>query len=167
MRTKQQLKAARKGQLTIQRNRENNYRRVWSAYKPPLHDPKFMLGLGLYAGEGTKREEVKFSSASPTFIKLMDHWFEAYFSFESRVLRVHHYGIYQDKSIQRYWAKQTGIPVNCIQVYVVKASRSSQRKKGNTLLHGTAYLRLRKPYATRIQIDKALHMCKINPKPQI
>lgn len=165
MRTQQQLKAAKRGRQTIQRNREKRYYQVWRAYKPPTTDPKFMVGLGLYIGEGAKQNEVRFSSASPNLICFMLKWFKRYFTFGAIHLYVYHHAHYKDESVQRYWARKTKLPSSVIRVLQPRQSYMGKNRNGHLLPHGTVQLRVLKPYTTRIQIDKAIHVCKLNPNP--
>jgi transposase-like protein len=167
MQTTQQQYAAAKGRRVIARNRLARRRAIHRRYVPPLNEPFFMLGLGLYCGEGTKDDRVAFSSASPKLIRQMLRWFRRYFGVKDAdfCLCVRHYGCRTEATVKRHWKQHTGIAKNKMQVAITPASRWSRHQKGQTLLYGTAYLRLYKSARIRIQITKAQALADVMPKP--
>jgi len=164
MRTKAQQKAAEKGRSVIRDNRNKRKVAIYKSYKPPTHDPLFMLGLGLYCGEGSKTQCVQFSSASPSLIRFMLYWFTTYFVVEDYYLWVQHYGQKTPAVMKRHWSQLSNVPSHRIRLYLTPPSKQSQKKRGHTLLYGTAHLRILKSYTVlRLQIRKAQETAKLNP----
>jgi hypothetical protein len=72
-----------------------------------------MAGLGLYAGDGSKRDgEVRFANSDPRMVQLFCTWFRRFFDVDEARLRARlylHQGLDLDAATV-FWSKVTGIP---------------------------------------------------------
>lgn len=133
-------------------------------YDPPLDDPNFMLGLGLYWGEGSKysRTETVFTNSDPKMLRAFVVWVAEFFGedFDRFSAEVHHYDTERDDEIKCYWSKLLGVPLTHFIKSQVHVSKSSGRKKGNILPFGTAkvYVRGCGSWKVRAKIQKALDL---------
>ena len=105
----------------------------------------FMLGLGLYIGEGSKTAEItRFVNSDPSVVNLMIRWFTKALKLpkENLRIRIHLYPDCNESRSLHYWSKVTTIPISQFQ----KSSfdRRADKKAANSgkLLHGTAHLSL-------------------------
>jgi hypothetical protein len=118
-----------------------------SEYKPPFDNPKFMLGLGLYLGEGAKYNNSLTSVANCDWVllKIFTEWLKEFFfeDFERFSVYIHHYFPEKDKEIRIYWSNALEIPLADFTKSGFHISKSSQHKKGHVLLQGTAQVRAR------------------------
>lgn len=102
----------------------------------------FMLGLGLYMGEGTKSHEiVRVINADPRIIALAIRWFEECFGLtaENFSITLH---IYPDNDIAKsvnFWSNVTGIPKAQFGKIQIDERKKTLKKRG-MLRYGTAHL---------------------------
>lgn len=106
----------------------------------------FMLGIGLYIGEGAKTQNiVRIINSDPEVIKLAIKWFTEVcnLSIENFRLAIHLYPDNNISSSLNFWAEQTGIPRE--QFGKVQVDRRTSKKKGKRgkLQNGTAHLTIR------------------------
>lgn len=75
---------------------------------------RFLTGIALYAGEGTKTDgHVSFANSDPKLIKFMINWYREFCKVEAVRYRVRLW-IHQnrdEKRAKRYWSKITNIPL--------------------------------------------------------
>lgn len=106
----------------------------------------FMLGLGLYIGEGGKSLNlVRVVNANPRVIRSIIRWFEETCSLskDNFALRIH---LYPDNDIQachRFWSSETGIPLSNFQECQVDRRLDKRLVKKGKLPFGTAHLTVR------------------------
>lgn len=105
----------------------------------------FMLGLGLYIGEGSKTAEItRFVNSDPTVINLMIRWFTTALGLprDNLRIRIHLYPDCDEQRSLRYWSKITSIPIS--QFHKSSFDRRTDKKaaKSGKLLYGTAHLSL-------------------------
>lgn len=91
------------------------YRKQGAERLGRLSEREFLLaGLGLYAGDGSKRDgEVRFSNSDPRLIEFFCQWFRRFFEVDAARLRVSlylHQGLDLDAA-QQFWVAVTGVPV--------------------------------------------------------
>lgn len=102
----------------------------------------FMLGLGLYMGEGTKSHGfVRVINSDPRVIALAIRWFEESFGMrtENFSLTIH---LYPDNDIAKslsFWSNVTGIPLSQFGKIQVDRREKKAKKRG-MLQYGTAHL---------------------------
>lgn len=103
----------------------------------------FMLGLGIYIGEGTKDgNTVRIVNANYKIIKLTIRWLKEVCGLKTDnfVIRLH---IYPDNNIAEcveYWSKQTGIPTNQFLKTQVDIRKNKKVFKKGKLPYGTAHM---------------------------
>lgn len=129
------------------RNRWENKRiEVGKNYNPPFNDPFFMLGLGIYMGEGSKYcpSQTSLSNSDPEIIKIFKKWIEKYFWEENFYWRasIHIYDKLNIEKDLKWWSKITGLSTDKFIKTQISISSSSKRKR-NTLVHGTLSMTLR------------------------
>jgi transcriptional regulator with XRE-family HTH domain len=106
----------------------------------------FMLGLGLYIGEGAKSySTVAIANSNPKIIKLAIEWFSKISNVprENFVLAIH---LYPDNNVNeaiKFWEKNTGIPRTQFIKTQVDKRTNKHRIKRKMLPHGTANLRVK------------------------
>ncbi len=106
----------------------------------------FMLGLGLYIGEGSKASEVtRFVNSDPATLNLMIRWFTEVLALPKRNLRIriHLYPDCNEKHSLQYWSKVTTIPLSQFQKTSFDRRTDKKAVKSGKLVHGTAHLSLR------------------------
>jgi len=103
----------------------------------------FMLGLGLYIGEGSKADNlVRIVNANPKVILLAIRWFKevARLSNENFSIRIH---LYPDNNIEEclnFWSKVTGLLRKQFQKTQIDLRKNKKKTKKGKLPYGTAHL---------------------------
>jgi len=105
----------------------------------------FMLGIGLYIGEGSKTQNiVRLVNGDARVIKLFIKWLKSLeYPVSKLAIRIH---LYPDSNIgeaEAYWAHNTGLPLNQFQKAHIDRRASKDRKRSGTHLHGTAHVTVR------------------------
>lgn len=137
---------------------------VLDSYSPPIDDPKFMLGLGLYWGEGNKTSGVRMTNSDPAILRVFISWVREFFKDNARFsIYVHHYRPEDDEEIKLYWSEQLDLDSTCFRKSQFVASKTSLRKR-NTLLYGTAKVCLlgKDCWMTRQKIKKTMTALSAN-----
>lgn len=84
-----------------------------NAYKPPMNDPEFMLGLGIYLGEGTKFKpsRVAMSNTDPVILRIYKKWIEKFFAvdFGRWTATVHYHEDKDENDIRAFWVAELGL----------------------------------------------------------
>ncbi len=118
----------------------------------------WMLGIGLYLGEGSKSNEItRFSNSDPETIKIIVNWFKEICNLKNENLNpfVHIYPDNDIKKVINYWSKIAGIPKKQFgKTYIDKRINKSKVKK-NVLPYGTLHLHI-KSYSKK-QFGRRLH----------
>lgn len=112
---------------------------VYSQYNPLIKDPKFMLGLGIYWGEGNKSNSFGMSNSDPETIKVFMCWANNYFDVSSFRICIHHYNKDKDEEVKLWWSKILSLPLSCFNKSVFATSKSSLLKR-KTLENGTIHI---------------------------
>ncbi len=106
----------------------------------------FMLGLGLYIGEGTKTHNiVRVINANPKVMSFAVRWFKEVCGLKNSnfKLRLH---VYPDNNINesiKFWSLATSIPENQFQKTYVDIRSGKKMFKRGKLPYGTAHLSIR------------------------
>ncbi|KKQ35848.1 MAG: hypothetical protein US50_C0004G0037 [Candidatus Nomurabacteria bacterium GW2011_GWB1_37_5] len=103
----------------------------------------FMLGIGLYVGEGTKTHGiVRIINADPKIIKLAIKWFEKVcgLSRDNFRIRLHLYPDNNIKECIRFWSDFCGLPFGCFQKVQIDRRKDKKGFKRGKLPYGTAHL---------------------------
>lgn len=103
----------------------------------------FMLGIGIYIGEGSKTHNiVRVVNSDPHIIKTTISWFKKCFHLQNSnfSIRIHLYpDTNQDIAIS-FWSKETGLSKNSFLKAVVDIRTDKKRKNKGKLPYGTAHL---------------------------
>jgi len=102
----------------------------------------FMLGIGVYIGEGAKTAyQTRIINSDPQVICLAIRWLEEFFGLSTANLYIRLY-LYPDNDIKKsllFWSNITGIPISQFSKTQVDRRVKKEKKKG-MLKHGTAHL---------------------------
>lgn len=103
----------------------------------------FMLGLGLYIGEGEKStQQVRFVNSNPYVMNLAVRWFVKTLGLSRGHLRLHLH-LYPDSNevaSLRYWSRMTTIPLGQFRKTMVDRRTNKRAVKAGKLPYGTAHL---------------------------
>jgi len=136
--------AREKASISIKSKWKRKYNKIYDEYEPPFSEPFFMLGLGIYMGEGSKysRCVVGLANSDKKILLIFKKWIEKYFAeknFKWRGYVATHSG--KDIiGIKLWWSKKMKIPLQNFNKTNVTVNKISQRKK-NILKFGTFHLR--------------------------
>ena len=103
----------------------------------------FMLGIGLYLGEGTKTHNiVRVINSNPKTISLAIRWFREVcgLSVDNFKIRLH---LYPDNNVEesiKYWSLQTKIPESYFYKPHIDTRKDKKNFKNSKLPFGTAHL---------------------------
>ncbi len=106
----------------------------------------FMLGIGIYIGEGAKTNDiVRVINADPKIIRFAVKWFEEACGLlkENFRIRLH---LYPDNNINKcikFWSDVSGIPVSQFQKTYIDIRKDKKMFKIGKLPYGTAHLSIR------------------------
>ena len=103
----------------------------------------FMLGLGLYLGEGTKTHNmVRVINANPKMIALAIRWFKEICGLEMSNFKIRLH-LYPDNNVGecvRYWSSKTGVPEKIFYESHIDVRKDKKNFKRRKLPFGTAHL---------------------------
>lgn len=103
----------------------------------------WLLGLGLYIGEGAKTNEViRIVNSNPEIIKLSIRWFKEICGLEDKNITVYIH-IYPDNDIWecfKFWSKVTGLPIENFRKIQIDTRENKLATKRKKLPHGTAHI---------------------------
>ena len=106
----------------------------------------WLLGIGLYLGEGTKlQENVQLTNSDPQIIKLTIEWLKEVYGLNMENFRIAVH-VYPDNSIEdavNFWSKVTDIPKKQFSKTQVDRRTNKSHKKKRKLPYGTARLTVR------------------------
>lgn len=106
----------------------------------------WMLGLGVYIGEGSKLYEyTRIINANPDVIRIAVRWLREVCGVktENLSLAIHLYPDVSEKSALSYWSKVSGIPLSQFGKTQTDIRTNKSGKKQRMLPYGTAHLSVR------------------------
>lgn len=106
----------------------------------------FMLGIGLYLGEGSKsQEQVKIVNADPIIIKLGIRWLKEFGGVRKEHLRVavHGYPDHDINKIVNFWSRELSIPSEQFIKTQIDIRLNKSTLKRRKLPYGTAHVYVR------------------------
>lgn len=105
----------------------------------------FMLGIGLYIGEGEKGINTRIVSSDPRIILFAVRWFKSACGVtkENFKLAIHLYPDNNIKECLRFWSETVGIPQSQFGKTQIDSRKGKKMAKRGKLSHGTAHLRVR------------------------
>jgi len=119
----------------------------------------FMLGIGLYLGEGSKaNEQVRIVNSDPVVIKLAISWFKKCCNLDIKNFKItiHDYPDNDIENNKRFWSERLNIPLDQFSKSILdrRVDKSTMNKR--KLPYGTAHLYIRKG-DTALMGVKSLH----------
>ncbi len=106
----------------------------------------FMLGIGIYLGEGSKSlEEVRVANSDPMIIKLMIKWLKRFGKLDTKHFKITVHG-YPDTDVRNsinFWSRQTRIPPRQFSKTIIDKRQNKSIFKKRKLPYGTAHLYIR------------------------
>lgn len=106
----------------------------------------FMLGIGIYIGEGSKTHNIiRVINANPKIIRFVVKWFEEVCGLprENFRIRLH---LYPDNDIKKcidFWSNVSEIPISQFQKISIDQRKGKKMFKRGKLPYGTAHLSIR------------------------
>jgi hypothetical protein len=105
----------------------------------------FMLGLGVYIGEGSKTQDIiRVVNSDYRVLNLFMRWLCSLgYSQKNFAIRIH---LYPDSNITKaesYWALKTGLPQDQFQTACIDKRAYKDRKRSGIHIHGTAHITVR------------------------
>jgi hypothetical protein len=103
----------------------------------------FILGLGIYIGEGSKSGNfIRIANSDPRIIKFSILWFKECFGLKNSnfKIRIHLYPDSNEEKSIKFWMKETGLIEEYFHPSYVDRRLNKKAKKANVLPYGTAHL---------------------------
>lgn len=110
------------------------------------HRDLFMIGLGLYIGEGTKTNNtVRIINADPRVVRIALKWFREVIGLntENFAVRIHIYPDNNKEECLAYWSQETQLPLSQFQKTQVDKRVDKKMGKRSKLPYGTAHITIR------------------------
>jgi len=105
----------------------------------------FMLGLGVYIGEGSKTQDlIRIVNADYRVINLFTRWLCTLgFSKENFTIRLHLYPDSNIKEAELFWVSKTGLARSQFQKVCIDTRVGKDRKRSGKYAYGTAHVTVR------------------------
>jgi transcriptional regulator with XRE-family HTH domain len=103
----------------------------------------WMLGIGLYVGEGAKTiDSIRISNSDPLVIKVFIRWLKEICGLtnDNLTMRVHIYPDNDEKIVLKYWKEVTGLPYSNFRKTIVDKRQNKSTNFRSKLNYGTAHL---------------------------
>lgn len=149
----------------LNRDRWNKLKKeLKDSYVPPVNDAFFMLGLGLYWGEGDKNKSgsVGMANADYDVLCIFKKWAQTYLDITSFSICIQHYQKNEDDNVKKWWSEKLCVPIDCFYKSTFSISKSSTRKR-RSLKYGTAQMRAKgkEIWRARCKIEKTIEMMRL------
>jgi len=106
----------------------------------------FMLGIGIYLGEGSKsQEEIRVVNADPTILRAAIKWLKEFGKVQQQHFRVgvHGYPDHNINELVNFWSKTLNIPPEQFIKTTIDIRENKSNQKKRKLPYGTAHLYIR------------------------
>lgn len=103
----------------------------------------WMLGIGLYIGEGAKTTEgIRVSNSDPIVIATAMGWLKKICGLtdDNFTIRLHLYPDHDELEAKMFWQSITGLPLESFRKTIIDARNKKSRKNYSKLPYGTAHL---------------------------
>ncbi len=103
----------------------------------------FLLGVGIYIGEGSKSGNfVRVANSDPRIIKFAIRWFKECFGLKNHnfKVRIHIYPDNNEKKTLSFWKKELSLSKNYFHPVYIDKRLNKKMKKLKVLPYGTAHL---------------------------
>ncbi len=124
--------------------------RIYAAtlWKQHGDDPLFLLGIGLYWGEGSKTDKLSFSNSDPAMVRFMMLWLQKYLGVSKSdfVARVYINNIHHKRAtvVQQYWIHYLTLPERQFRSTCYIYSVPKKRYDNHDIYFGILALRVRR-----------------------
>lgn len=110
----------------------------------------FVLGLGLYWGEGSKKtREVRFCNSDPKMMSFMAQWLEIFFGIKKSDIRlivgINEVHRHRELTVKRFWSKAMGVPMSQFRKTSFKKVKNRKVYKNTENHYGTLTIVVLKP----------------------
>lgn len=133
---------------------------VAEQYHPPITDPAFMLGLGIYWGEGFKTGTyIGVSNSDPNLVRTLMTWLRTFFEedIDNFSITCRHYYKRRDAEIIAYWKSQLELTTERILPSTFHVSTAGKNRRGRTLPYGCVSVSVRgQPWRIRTKLNVAM-----------
>ncbi|MFA5431837.1 MAG: helix-turn-helix domain-containing protein [Candidatus Paceibacterota bacterium] len=135
---------------TMREKRENKMKEIYQCQKKnllPLKDCElFMMGLGLYWGEGTKcrQDGLSVSNTDPAIINFFIHWLDKFLGVPKGKVRIV-LQLYSNMDVNKeikFWSEEIKIPLLQFTKPYVKKNSSERINHKGSFGHGTCNARI-------------------------
>ena len=117
----------------------------------------WLLGIGLYLGEGKKfQEATRITNSDPKTIKIASKWFRKICGLKNENFKpsVHIYQDINNKAVINYWSKIIGVPEKQFgRTQIIRGNNKSKKKRKS--LYGTLHLHIKS--CGKKRFGKTLH----------
>ena len=106
----------------------------------------FMVGLGLYIGEGSKfHNNIRIANSDYKIILLAMRWFHEVIGVpkDNFSMRIHMYPDSKEKNILKFWREITGLPLGQFKKSQVDYRKDKKVSKKGKLPYGTAHMTIK------------------------
>jgi transcriptional regulator with XRE-family HTH domain len=105
----------------------------------------FMLGLGIYIGEGSKTQDIiRVVNTDYRVINLFIEWLCMMgYTRKNFSIRIHLYPDSKIREAESFWVTKTGLPYSQFQKVCIDQRINKDRKRNNKHIHGTAHVTVR------------------------
>ncbi len=103
----------------------------------------WMVGLGLWIGEGSKTiEQIRLVNSDPIVVRLFIRWLREICKLDNSniTLAMHLYPDSDEEKSKKYWARITGLPLSQFRKTQIDRRLNKQRSKAGKLSHGTLHI---------------------------
>ncbi len=153
--------------ITKKKNLNRIRKKIYDDYHPFYTDPFYMLGLGIYMGEGARYNlnTTSLSNTSHKILFIFKKWLKKYF-FKDGFQMYPYLHLYADIDINKakeWWSKKLKIKIEKFKKPIIAVSCASKGKRKNILKYGTCNLRLggKGNWKVRIKIQKAMDFASV------
>jgi|SRR3989344_1652944 len=119
----------------------------------------FMLGIGLYMGEGSKSfEQVQITNSDPVIIRTAVTWLKTFLNLDivNFMIQIHAYPDTDLVKSINFWSEEIGVPKKQFSKIIIDTRNNKSLFNKRKLPYGTVSLRIKKG-ETNIQGIKSLH----------
>lgn len=106
----------------------------------------FMLGIGLYIGEGSKTiNAIRVVNSDPKIIKTFIYWFKKIMNLQNInfSIRIHSYPDNNPEDLIVFWMRVTGLPRNAFLKTYIDVRKDKKKDNFGKLPYGTAHITVR------------------------
>lgn len=109
------------------------------------HRDLFMLGLGVYIGEGSKTQDIiRVVNTDFRVVNLFINWLSSMgFSKHNFAIRIHLYPDTDKHTAEQFWSQKTGLPLSQFQKVCIDTRANKDRKRNMKHPYGTAHVTVR------------------------